>query len=374
VKIVVTGGYGFLGWHLRARLRALTGHQIVPIGRHNSSRLAAEVRHADAVVHVAGVNRGTDSEVEKGNVDLAHAVAGAVNSSWESPRLVFANSIQCGNDTPYGRGKAEARDILAAAARSVGSPFIDVVLPNLFGEHGRPDYNSFVATFAHAAVNGRTPTVQDRPVELLHAQQAAQELVDGLELAGDATLRPRGEPTTVASVWQVLVEAHRLYRTGEIPVLATQLDVDLFNTLRAAMFPGVYPIPLTVHRDQRGGLVECVRSHGGQGQCFVSTSVPGVTRGEHFHLGKVERFVVLKGRARISLRRLFHDEVVSFDVSGDEPSVVDMPTMWAHNITNVGADELVTLFWTHTLFDKNAPDTFAEPVMPPQPSAEGGAR
>ena len=105
-----------------------------------------------------------------------------------------------------------------------------------------------------------------------------------------------------------------------------------------------------------------VRAHGGQGQTFVSTTRPGITRGEHFHLRKVERFVVLSGRARISLRRLFSEEVVSFDVTGGDPSVVDMPTMWAHNITNTGSDELTTLFWTQELFDPAAPDTYAEPV------------
>jgi UDP-2-acetamido-2,6-beta-L-arabino-hexul-4-ose reductase len=362
MKIVVTGGYGFLGWHLRARLRALTGHQVVAVGRHDFGRLRSEVRHADAVIHVAGVNRGTDSEVEKGNVQLAHAVSQAVGESWDSPRLVFANSIQCGNDTPYGRGKAEARDILAAAAKSVGSPFVDVVLPNLFGEHGRPDYNSFVATFAHAAANGGTPAVQDRPVELLHAQQAAQELIKAVDLVREATIRPEGTHTTVETVWQFLEQAHELYKVGDIPSLTTQLEVDLFNTLRSSMFPAAYPIPVVLKSDKRGDLVECVRSHGGQGQSFVSTSVPRMTRGEHFHLGKVERFLVLRGRARISLRRLFHDEVVSFDVSGVEPVIVDMPTMWVHNITNTGSDELVSFFWTHTLFDPDAPDTYAEKV------------
>jgi UDP-2-acetamido-2,6-beta-L-arabino-hexul-4-ose reductase len=362
MKIVITGGNGFLGWHLRARLRARTCHDVVALGRREFSRLAAEVRGADAVVHLAGVNRGSDSEVEKGNVELAHAVSRAVSTSSGTPRLVFANSIQCGNETPYGRGKAEARDILATAAKSVGSPFVDVVLPNLFGEHGRPQYNSFVATFAHAATHGQVPAVQDRPVHLLHAQRAAEELINGVERDGDATLEPAGEPTSVGAVWRTLHEAHHLYQSGDIPPLTTQLDVDLFNTLRAAMFPHAYPIRLTVNRDQRGGLVECVRSHGGQGQSFVSTSVPGVTRGEHFHLGKVERFLVLRGRARISLRRLFDEEVVSFDVSGDEPVVVDMPTMWVHNITNTGAGELVTFFWTHALFDPNYPDTYPEQV------------
>lgn len=365
MKVVVTGAGGFVGWHLRARLYALTRNEIVPIDRRNFGTLERHVRNADVVLHTAGVNRGSDNEVEKGNVDVAHAVASAIRKSWDAPRLAFANSIQCGNDSPYGRGKAEARDILAAAAASVGSPFVDVVLPNLFGEHGRPDYNSFIATFAHAAVNSVVPEINDRQVEVLHVQQAAKALMDAIDVASATTIRPRGEPTSVAAVWRTLSEAHSLYRSGDIPPLATQLDVDLFNTLRAVMFPTTYPISFALKSDHRGGLVECVRAHGGQGQSFVSTTVPGMTRGEHFHLGKVERFLVLRGRARISLRRLFHDEVVSFDVSGEEPAVVDMPTMWAHNITNTGDDELVTFFWTHTIFDPDHPDTYAETVARP---------
>ncbi|MEQ7127284.1 NAD-dependent epimerase/dehydratase family protein [Actinopolymorpha sp. B11F2] len=373
MKVVVTGAGGFLGWHLRARLHALTSHEIVPIDRRNFDTIDRQVRNADVIFHVAGVNRGSDSEVEKGNVELAHAVANAVRKSWDAPRLAFANSIMCGNDSPYGRGKAEGRDILAAAATSVGSPFVDVVLPNLFGEHGRPRYNSFVATFAHAAANRVVPEINDRQVELLHVQQAAKALMDAIDVASAATIRPQGEPTSVAAVWQTLSEAHSLYRSGDIPPLATQLDVDLFNTLRAAMFPHAYPVSLPTKSDHRGDLVECVRAHGGQGQSFISKTVPGVTRGEHFHLGKIERFLVLRGRARISLRRLFHDEVVSFDVAGDEPAVIDMPTMWVHNITNTGADELVTFFWTHTIFDPDNPDTYAEKVDRDGVVAEVGA-
>ena len=156
--------------------------------------------------------------------------------------------------------------------------------------------------------------------------------------------------------------SNELYARGDIPPLLTDLSIDLFNTLRAARFPAHYPIPLTARTDDRGSLVEVVRAHGGQGQTFVSSTKPGITRGEHFHLRKIERFVVLTGEARISLRRLFTDDVVSFDVDGEAPAIVDMPTMWVHNITNTGPGDLTTLFWTHELFDPSAPDTFPEPV------------
>lgn len=361
MKILVTGASGFLGWHTRARLHALTDHKTVPVTRGNWSELATLVDRADAVIHIAGVNRGEPRDVEAENLRLADELGQAIEAAGAPLRVVFANSIQAGNETPYGTGKAGAASRLQAAVDGVGGHFVDVLLPNLFGEHGRPAYNSFVATFVDAVVRGEAPAVQDREVSLLHVQDAAQSLIDGL--TGDARrLSPTGTATSVAGVLVALQQFHALYATGDIPPLDSQLTVDLFNTYRAALFPHRYPIALTVHADDRGRLVETVRSHGGQGQTFVSTTRPGITRGEHFHLGKVERFVVLSGTARISLRRVLTDEVVSFEVSGETPAVVDMPTMWVHNITNTGDTDLTTLFWTHSLFDPDDPDTYWEPV------------
>jgi len=364
MRVVLTGAGGFLGWHTRVRLRALTDHDVVAVAREDWPKLAELCRDADAIVHIAGVNRGTPEAVEADNVGLAEDVAQAVSHGGGPTRVVFANSIQSGNDTPYGAGKARAAEALAAAAHGCGANFVDVRLPNLFGEHGRPAYNSFVATFIDEVLRGEEPSVQDREVGLLHVQNAAEALIQALD-SPDDVIEPVGTRTTVKTVLHLLREFHAVYAAGDIPVLDSKLRVDLFNTYRAALFPMRYPIPLTAKSDDRGRLVETVRAHGGQGQTFVSTTRPGVTRGEHFHLGKVERFVVLSGEARISLRRVFTKEVVSFDVSGHVPAVVDMPTMWVHNITNTGDTELTTLFWTHSLFDPEHPDTFWEPVSTP---------
>ncbi len=361
MKILLTGAHGFLGWHTRARLRALTDHEVVTVGREQWADLGKHTEGVDAIIHVAGVNRASDAEVERGNVDLARSVADAARASDSAPSIVYANSIQSGNDSAYGIGKSIASDLLAAAAGELGAAYVDVRLPNLFGEHGRPQYNSFVATFVEAVVNGESPHIADRPVDLLHVQDAAQALIDGLSTA-ERRLDPGGTAATVQGVFDTLHEFNALYAGGDIPPLLTGFDIDLFNTLRAAHFPAHYPIALSPRTDNRGSLVEVVRAHGGQGQTFVSTTKPGITRGEHFHLCKVERFVVLSGEARISLRKLFSDEVVSFDVSGEAQSIVDMPTMWVHNITNTGEGELTTLFWTHELFDPAAPDTFPEAV------------
>jgi len=366
MRVVLTGAHGFLGWHTRLRLRTL-GHDVVPVGRSDWPALRDAVRDADAVVHVAGVNRGDDDTVEHGNVRLAADLADAVPAARQGVRVVYASSVQAGNGTPYGRGKAEAAAVLARAVTDRGGVLRDVLLPNLFGEHGRPGYNSFVATFVDDVLHGRAPEVADREITLLHAQAAAQALTGELAATTTGRVQPAGTPTTVAAVLETLQRLDVVYRTGDLPDLTSPLTRDLFNTLRAAAFPERYPIRLSPRTDDRGSLVEVVRSHGGQGQTFASSTHPGVTRGEHFHLRKVERFVVIGGRARISLRRLFHDRVVSFVVDGREPVAIDMPTGWAHDITNIGEGELTTLFWTDELFDPASPDTWPEPVGRSEP-------
>jgi UDP-2-acetamido-2,6-beta-L-arabino-hexul-4-ose reductase len=357
---VITGASGFLGWHVRVLARALGWPEPVVVGRDeltDPNRLAATLNGSDRILHLAGANRGADDDVVAGNLGPARSLADALRCCTAPPRtVVFANSSQAGNGTPYGESKAAAATTLAEAATAVGSVFDDVRLPNLFGEHGRPLYNSVVATFCHLLAQGGSPEIhEDRKLDLLHATDAAARLL-GVDASGDV------HRCTVTDLATRLTRFAEVYRTGDIPELTSDFDVRLFNTYRSHCFPGHYPIRLVTRADERGELAEAVKVHGGGGQVFFSSTRPGVTRGEHFHLAKVERFVVLRGEAEIALRRVLYDEVVRFRVSGAEPVVVDMPTMWAHRITNVGAGELLTLFWANDLFDPAHPDTYPERV------------
>ena len=356
--VVITGAGGFLGWHVRVLARALGLPEPIVVTRDvlaAPDRLASALEGADRVLHLAGINRGEPDEVATGNITLARQLSAGLRACGTPPKtVVFANSIQAGNDTPYGDGKAAAAVLLSETTRWSGSEFADVLLPNLYGEHGRPHYNSVIATFCRTLADGGVPQVSgDRELDLMHATDAAALL---LGVTGQA-------PTVRRSVRDLADQLDHFastYRTAEIPPLLDRFDVRLFNTYRSHLAPA--PVGLTRHADARGSLVETVKVHGGGGQTFCSSTVPGVTRGEHFHLAKVERFVVVRGEAEICLRRVLHDDVLRFRVSGDEPVVVDMPTMWAHNITNVGEGELTTLFWSNDLFDPANPDTYAEPV------------
>jgi UDP-2-acetamido-2,6-beta-L-arabino-hexul-4-ose reductase len=366
VILAVTGADGFLGWHLQTRLRALSSHEVVGISHTtfgDPDHLRAALGEADVVVHLAGVNRGRPDDVENGNEELAHHLVRALDTTGRTPRLVYADSIQAGSDSAYGHGKARAASVLADWAELRGATLIDVVLPNLFGEGGRPDYNSFVATFCHRLATGTAPIIDvDREVELLHAQDAAQVLIAALEGGGSATRRVPGTPYRVSEVLAQLHAISATYNTGRLPDLSDPFTLRLFNTYRYYLHPAQVPFPLKASTDSRGTFVEAVQSLGGGGQTSFSTTKPQVTRGNHFHLRKVERFVVVGGEATIAIRPIHGTTVSRFEVSGDGPVFIDMPTLHTHNITNTGSTELLTLFWTNELFDPADPDTFAEVV------------
>lgn len=361
--IALTGANGFLGWHTRAAAHA-RGEKLETISVGDDfdlTQAVAAINGSARALHIAGVNRGPDDEIASENTRFAEQFATALRAADDSPRaVVFANSTQADNGSVYGEAKSRAADIVAEAAYDIGATFLDARLPNLFGEHGQPFYNSVTATFCHLLADGKEPTVrQDRELTMLHAQDAADLLLGVVSIRESRSLERHESVSGLLSRLQKIAE---LYSAGEIADVSTPFGRDLFNTYRSFTFPSQAPARLQRNADARGSFFEIVRSHGGDGQTSFSTTAPGITRGDHYHRRKIERFTVLAGVGRISLRKLFSDEIVSFVVSGDEPAAIDMPTMWAHNITNIGSGTLYTSFWTNEIFDPNNTDTIAEAV------------
>ncbi|NLU78828.1 SDR family oxidoreductase [Micromonospora sp. HNM0581] len=374
MKVALTGAGGFLGWHVRVLLRAVGWPEPTVLTRTelaDPAVAADRIAGTDLLLHLAGVNRGSPAGVVAGNVGSAQSLVDALQRCPNPPkRVVFANSVQAGNATPYGDSKAAAASTLAASA-GVGYDFDDVLLPNLYGEHGRPFYNSVVATFCRILADGGRPDVRgDQELELVHVQDAVARLV-GLDAGHTWDPTMPAVRIDVPRLAEWLTDLSIVYRSGEFPSLSDRHAVRMFNTYRSHCFPEHMPLPLTGRTDGRGSLTEVVRAQGGGGQFFMSTTRPGITRGDHFHLAKVERFAVVRGAAEIRLRRVGYQEVVRFPVSGESPVVVDMPTMWAHEITNTGTEELLTLFWTNDLFDPGRPDTYPERVCQPPARTTG---
>ncbi|MEM7282459.1 MAG: NAD-dependent epimerase/dehydratase family protein [Pseudomonadota bacterium] len=362
--VCITGAYGFLGFHLRARLHNDERYEVRCAGRGtfaDEDEKSKFVKGAEVIVHLAGLNRAPDEEILKTNVELAQDVTLACDSNGVTPQIIFSSSTHVDRDTVYGLSKRKVADHFSEWATARGASFRNLVLPNIFGEYCKPFYNSAVATFCHQLSQGETLTVNEGEVELVHAQQVCREIQATIDDGLSGEFRMAGTKISVPVLADRLSTMSEQYKNQLMPSFDDDFDLALFNSLRSYLFPKHYPVPLTLHTDNRGSLFEAIRSLNG-GQCFVSTTKPGITRGNHFHHHKIERFLVLEGEALIQIRKLFSDEVHDFPVTGDQPVYIDMPPFHTHNITNTGDTQLVTLFWAHEIFDPENPDTYGEPV------------
>ncbi len=372
MKVGITGADGLIGWHVRAWLHTHRPDSEVLLATRatfaDDTALADFATGLDVVIHCAGMNRGDDAEVEATNIDLAQRLIRACQAASATacyPGVIYTNSIHIERDTAYGRGKKTAGQLLAASAQQHGAAYIELILPNVFGEFGKPFYNSVVSTFCHQLAVGEVPQIHvDGEIELLHAQAVAAICMDAVETGKSGSIRVPGIKLKVSELLarlQAMVDTY--IDRNIVPACMDGLALALFNTLRSYRFPQYAQRPLTLHQDQRGELFEAVKTYNG-GQAFMSTTHPGVTRGNHFHTYKFERFLVCAGDAEIRLRRLFSDQVHLFRVSGDQPCYIDMPTFHTHSITNVGEREVMTMFWAGEIFDPAHPDTFSEKVLP----------
>lgn len=365
--LAITGADGFLGWHLRCLMKSMGLPEpslIVERDFESPETLREALGPAEGVVHLAGMNRGPDAEVYETNIRLAKVLVSALDQGGLTPAVLFANSTHSLRDNPFGRSKREASRVLGNWAASRGARYGDVILPHVFGEGGRPFYNSAFATFCHQLASEVEPQIhQDGELELIHAQRVATTFLDLLgDDTAEGTFRVEGAPMRVSQVLERLRAIHASYLNGIIPGLSDPLSLEFFNTYRSYLYPDQVPVQLALRTDPRGSLFEAVKSvHGGQ--AFLSTTHPGVTRGRHYHRHKIERFLVISGQAEIRIRRLLEKEIRVFPVSGEAPCYIDIPTLHTHEITNVGSQDLLTLFWSHELFDPSNPDTYPEPVI-----------
>jgi len=368
-RVVVTGARGFIGRNL-----------MVALGRRDDVEAAgfdvddppeavwAALAGADVVYHLAGVNRPQDlAEFQSGNVGFTADLCRRMDEAGARPAVVFASSIQAELDNPYGTSKLAAEGVLATWARDCGGGVAVFRLPNVFGKWCRPSYNSVVATFCHNIAHGLPVRVDDpdAAMKLVHVDDVVSAFLQVLKAP------PRGvERRTVTPVMEItvgeLATRVRAFRAAQhspdLPDLSEHFARALFSTYLSYLEPEELAFDLDVRADERGDLAELVREpHAGQ--IFVSRTHPGITRGNHYHDTKVERFMVIAGEGLVRLRPLGGDEVREYRVSGTAPQAVTIPPGAVHSIENVGQTEMVTLFWADEVFDPSRPDTYYERVL-----------
>lgn len=376
IKVGITGQAGFVGTHLYNTLGLFPlEFERVPFEDaffQDESVLRNFVKQCDVIVHLAAMNRHPDPQViYETNLLLVNQLIGALEAEKVTPHLLFSSSTQEERDNEYGKSKREGRELLEQWASQNGASFTGMVVPNVYGPFGRPNYNSFIATFCFKLTHGESPQVlQDSDVNLIYVGSLCDHILEKIRSVQTSTspvierdLVPFDFEKKVTDILALFENFKALYfDQGFIPELKDRNEVNLFNTYRCYIDQeSRYPVKLVQHADPRGVFVETIKLGVG-GQVSFSTTVPGITRGNHYHTRKIERFTVIKGKACIQLRKIGTDEVLNFYLDGNEPSYVDMPIWYSHNITNIGDDELYTQFWINEWYNPEDGDTYFEQV------------
>ena len=365
-KIGITGANGFVGQHLFNTLLQNKNISLIPFQRdffENESKMDDFVQNCDAIVHLAGLNRSNDEEVIFNvNINITSAIISSLNRTKSKPHIIFASSSQEYMNNVYGKSKKIARLNLKDWSLLNKSMFTGLIIPNVFGPFGVPFYNSFISTFSHQLINNEVPEIKiDNEVELIYVDKLITEIIDIINhpVNNDFHQIQHTNTKRVSEVLELLRSFKNKYLdNGQIPRLElSSFELNLFNTFRSYIPKKYFPINFTKHTDNRGSFVEIMRS-GSAGQSSYSTTVPGITRGDHFHTRKIERFAVISGKASIKLRKVNSDEVIEYTLDGQTPSYVDMPVWYTHNITNIGNSELITLFWINEPYILEDSDTY----------------
>jgi UDP-2-acetamido-2,6-beta-L-arabino-hexul-4-ose reductase len=369
MKIGITGQSGFIGTHLYNYLGLQEDiHRIEFKDEFFEHQPALDkfVRSCDVIVHLAAMNRHGDPQViYDTNIKLVQQLIDSLKLTKSNPHIIMSSSTQEERDNPYGRSKKEGRKLLIKWAKNSGSKFAGLIIPNVFGPFGKPFYNSVVSTFAYQITHGDKPEVQiDAEMKLIYINDLVNKIYQVIidkEYEFEYFVKHTAT-SKVTEILTTLLEYKESYvDKGIFPKSDDYFGLSLFNTFRSYLPVNYFPRNLILNTDDRGSFVETVKAMG-QGQFSFSTTKPGITRGNHFHLRKVERFAVIKGEAQIQLRRIGTEEVISYKLSGDKPGYVDIPVWYTHNITNIGNEELVTLFWINEFFNPDDPDTYYEKV------------
>ena len=378
IKIGITGQAGFIGTHLFNTLGLYPDkYKRVPFDDNyfqSKDRLELFVKECDVIIHLAAMNRHHDPEViYQTNIGLVKQLIDALEKTKSSPHILFASSTQEERDNLYGKSKKRGRELLEAWVDRNSGQFTGFIIPNVFGPFGNPYYNSVVATFCHQLTHNEQPRIDvDGEMKLIYVAELVQRFIEQIEDINQnhkndiviETIQLQHTTEVKVSVILKVLESYKAnyFEKGEIPPLKTSFDCNLYNTFLCYIdHKSFFPFKLKLNTDQRGSFIETIKLNSG-GQVSFSTTVPGITRGNHFHTRKAERFAVIKGKALIELRRIGTTEVLAFELDGSQPSFVDMPVWHTHNIKNIGEEELYTIFWINEHFNSANPDTYFEAV------------
>ncbi len=371
MKVLVTGATGFIGNNLCARLNTLKDIELATFTKEDPIETLTDlVAQSDFIFHLAGVNRPVDeAEFAIGNTDLTNTIIEALRSCDKNTPLLISSSVQANLDNPYGKSKLAAENLVKEWSNESSSQVIIYRLPGVFGKWCKPNYNSVVATFCHNISHDLPIEVSDPAHQITiayiddvinqftaHLTNSIPAGYDGLHSISNTFTLSLGE------LQERILQIHSIRTSLVIPNLEDKLNKFLYATYISYVDTNNFSYNLGKNSDDRGWLAEFIKSSQ-FGQIFISKTKPGITRGDHWHHTKIEKFLVVEGTAEITFRNKINEQdIIVYPVTGDALEVVDIPTGYVHAIKNVGETDLLTLFWANEILDKENPDTYYERV------------
>lgn len=372
IRIGITGKAGFIGTHLANNIYLFKDkYELIDFEDsyfQNDNQLKSFVKQCDVIVHLAALNRHSEpEEILKTNIRLVEQLIDALETTNSKPHIVFSSSTQEERENAYGSSKKKGRELFESWADRNKCRFTGLIIPNVFGPFGVPFHNSFISTFSYQLTHNQEPKIEtNAEVGLVYVDELVKQILNIIEKDEKIIKIERLAETSRYKVSDILkmMESYKsdYIDRAIVPELNSNFKRNLFNTFRSYMdLNNHFPFQFKLNSDERGTFVETMKLNTG-GQVSYSTTNPGITRGNHFHTRKIERFAVIKGEATIKMRKINTTEIFEFKLNGEKPSFVDMPIWFTHNITNIGQDELITMFWINEFYDEKDADTFFEMV------------
>lgn len=368
MDVLVTGANGFIGKNLIVNLNAQESFSVLSYSRENTiDDLNYLVKRADVVIHLAGVNRPKElSAFESVNAGLTKSLCDVIHTTGRKIPLVLASSIQVDQNTPYGKSKLEAEQAVEGLANGTGNPVFIYRLPNVFGKWCKPNYNSVVATFCHNIANDIPIQIKDEStkLDLVYIDDVVADFIRMIQQESEGVARRVVEPQYNITLGEV-ADQIRAFKNCRVNLISEQVGTGfvraLYSTYVSYLKPEQFSYSIPCYSDERGVFVEMLKTKD-NGQFSFFTTHSGVTRGGHYHHSKTEKFLVIKGEARFGFRHIVTNETYELFTSGDVPQVVDTVPGWAHDITNVGDEDMVVMVWANEIFERNHPDTIAAKI------------
>lgn len=370
MNILITGSSGFIGKNLVVDLKRYEKYTLLKYDINNTNEeLITYIKQADFIIHLAGVNRPKDdSEFLHGNKGLTEKIIQIMKDNNKNIPLLITSSIQAEKDNAYGLSKKAAEDTVFNWIRETKNKAYVFRLPNVFGKWCRPNYNSVVATFMHNIANNLPIQINDENynLNLVYIDDIIKEFK--LAIENKANINEQGYsyvPITYhITLGQLADTIYSFKKTREnlsIPDMSDELIKKLYSTYLSYLPNNSFSYHLKMNTDYRGSFTEFIRTKS-SGQISVNISKPNITKGNHWHNTKNEKFLVVSGKGIIRFRNITNNEIIEYNVSGDKLEVIDIPTGYTHNIENIGTTDMVTIMWVNECFDPNNPDTYFEEV------------